>query len=222
VFAGLQMFQGLNFAIPYNWVNIIFPSLFQGGEIFHSWLGLAVDETEKGLEVIYSLPGEPAWRAGIKAGDILKDLNGKPYKTIRDFQEALLKYKTDTLVKLTWLTDEKTTEGIICLSERPFSPIERAIKHDTRNNLILPLFGMQIRQTKNFLWETEYVVEKVVQGSIADNSGISAGDPLSIQRWQIDMKNRIAILQIFVKKRKEGFFESIVQLAAYLETDNFI
>jgi hypothetical protein len=36
------------------------------------------------------------------------------------------------------------------------------------------------------------------------------------------MENRYAILRIYVKKRKSGFLESIVQLAAYLETDTFI
>ena len=222
VFAGLEMFEGLNFAIPYNWVNKVFPYLFEEGEVTHSWLGIALDENESGLEIIYTVPGEPAWRAGIKAGDIIEELNGQHYTSTRDIQEALLQYKDETLITLSWSREEKTSKGVICLAERPFGPIELALKKDTRNNIIVPLFGMEIEATKNFLWETEYIVKRVFQGSIADNSGISEGDPLSIQKWYIDDEVKIAVLQVFVKKRKAGFFESIVQLAAYLESDNFI
>ncbi|MBN2535602.1 MAG: trypsin-like peptidase domain-containing protein [Spirochaetales bacterium] len=222
VFAGLEMFEGLNFAIPYNWVNKVLPDLFKGGEVIHPWFGLALNENDKSLEVIYTVPGEPARRAGIQAGDRIKELNGREYTTIRDFQEAILHFKDESLVKLTWTRDKETMQGIICLAKRPFSPLEIALKKDSRNNLILPIFGMEIKAVKNFLWETEYVVTRVIQGSIADNSNISEGDPLSIQRWYVDIKKRIAVLQVFVKKRKAGFFENIIQLAAYLETDNFI
>jgi len=42
------------------------------------------------------------------------------------------------------------------------------------------------------------------------------------EAMEIDTENRFALLRIYVKKRKSGFLESIVQLAAYLETDIFI
>ncbi|MBN1697506.1 MAG: trypsin-like peptidase domain-containing protein [Spirochaetales bacterium] len=222
VFAGLEMFEGLNFAIPYNWVNMVFPGLFEEGEVIHPWLGLALAENEKGLEVIYTVPGEPAWRVGIQKGDIIESLDGSPFKSIRDIQEAILRFEPETLMKLSWKRGDSSVESIICLGKRPFSPIEYAIKRDIKENIIIPLFGMEIKAVKNFLWDTEYVVNRVYQGSIADNSGISENDPLSIQRWRLDMENRIAIIQVFVKKRKAGFFENIVQLAAYLETDNFL
>ena len=45
---------------------------------------------------------------------------------------------------------------------------------------------------------------------------------MSIQGWKVDEENRYVLLQIYVKKRKSGFLESVVQMAAYLETDYFI
>jgi len=62
----------------------------------------------------------------------------------------------------------------------------------------------------------------VYRGSIADETGISVNDPLKVRNWKIDDESRIAFLQIFVKKRKSGFMESVIQLANYLEIDNFI
>ena len=60
------------------------------------------------------------------------------------------------------------------------------------------------------------------KGTIADETGISVNDPLKVKNWQVDAENSIAALQIYIKKRKAGFMESIIQLAAYLEIDSFI
>ena len=126
------------------------------------------------------------------------------------------------LVTLRWIRDGEAMEGPVALSERPFSPIEESLKKDLRDNVLLPLFGMKVERTSRSLWRATYSVRRVLPGSIADETGLSKDDPLSIQGWQLDMENRFALIRIYVKKRKAGFLESIMQLAAYLETDNFI
>jgi hypothetical protein len=45
---------------------------------------------------------------------------------------------------------------------------------------------------------------------------------LTIQDWQVDQDKGYAILQVVIKKKRAGFLESAIQIAAYLETDNFI
>ncbi|HUI70811.1 MAG TPA: trypsin-like peptidase domain-containing protein, partial [Spirochaetia bacterium] len=100
-FAGLEQFQGLNFAVPYHWIEKILPALYKGGEVVHPWLGMALAETTKGLEVVYCVPDEPADQAGIQAGDIIAAINGKSFTKIQDMQEAILAYVPLTLVKVT-------------------------------------------------------------------------------------------------------------------------
>ena len=68
VFAGIQQFPGLNFAVPFALVEKALPALYKGGKAVHPWLGMAVTETEKGLKVVYVVPDEPAEVAGIKTG----------------------------------------------------------------------------------------------------------------------------------------------------------
>jgi serine protease Do len=174
------------------------------------------------LEVIYTVPGSPAARAGIREGDILRSLNGELYSKIGDLQSALLDLEYPCLVTLDWERAGRTISGALSLAERPFSPIEVALEKDLRENVLFPLFGMKIEKTGQFLWRTNYVVKKVLPGSIADETGLSKDDPLSIQGWKVDEENRYVLLQIYVKKRKSGFLESVVQMAAYLETDYFI
>ena len=222
VFAGIEQFEGVNFAIPFDWVEKMLPRLYAGEEAGHPWLGAAVQEVDKGLEVIYTVPGSPAEKAGLREGDIIESLNGDHYTEIGDIQSALLDLDFPVLVSLQWSREGETVQGAVSLTERPFSPIAESLQKDLRENVLLPLFGMKIERTGNFLWKADYSVRRVLPGSIADETGLSKDDPLSIQGWEVDMENRYAILRIHVKKRKSGFLESIVQLAAYLETDNFI
>ena len=222
VFAGIEQFEGVNFAIPFDWVEKMLPRLYAGEEAGHPWLGAAVQEVDKGLEVIYTVPGSPAEKAGLREGDIIESLNGDHYTEIGDIQSALLDLDFPVLVSLQWSREGETVQGAVSLTERPFSPIAESLQKDLRENVLLPLFGMKIERTGNFLWRADYSVRRVLPGSIADETGLSKDDPLSIQGWEVDMENRYAILRIHVKKRKSGFLESIVQLAAYLETDNFI
>lgn len=222
VFAGIEQFEGVNFAIPFDWINKALPRLYRGGEARHPWLGLAMHETESGLEVIYTVPGGPAQKAGLEQGDILQSLNGSEYRKLGEIQAALLDLDYPCLVTLVWKRGGQTMSGVLSLAERPFIPIAESLKKDTRDNVLFPLFGMRLEKTGQFLWRNSYVIRRVLQGSIADETGLSKDDPLTIQGWKVNDKEHYAILQIYVKKRKSGFLESVIQMAAYLETDNFI
>jgi serine protease Do len=222
VFAGLEQFEGVNFAIPFTWVNKILPELYRGGEAGHAWLGLALHETEAGLEVVYAVPQGPADRAGIREGDILLSLNGAEIPKLVAAQSALLDLAAPGLVTLSWKRGTEVQTGQLSLDKRPFSPIEESLAKDTRENVLFPLFGMKLEKTGRFLWRSSYVVNRVLSGSVADETGLSAGDPLSLESWKLDKEQRFVVAVFYVKKRKAGFLESAVQIAAYLESDNFI
>ena len=218
----MQQFPGLNFAVPFNWVEKALPALFKGGAAVHPWLGMAVAETEKGLEVIYTVPDEPAAQAGIASGDIIESLNGRQFKKLGDIQEEVLRHSSPSLISMTVRRGSESQKVLLCLSARPDQPIEVALKKDARDNVLYPLFGMKLENVGSFLWKGDYIVRRVTQGSIADESGISPDDPLTIQDWQVDTDKGYALLQVIIKKKRAGFLESAIQIAAYLETDNFI
>jgi len=222
VFAGIEQFQGVNFAIPAHWVSMLIPALYSGGEINHSWLGMAMQETVTGLEVVYVLPGSPAARAGLKEGDMLASVDGVKYKSVLDIQQRLLSLPIDSLVQLTWTRGSVTMSGLLSLGERPFAPIKTAIERDTRESLFGVLFGMDVVETGRFLWQTKYRITKVYSGSTADETGLSVGDPITVTGWHVNLTKDIAILQFSVKKKTEGFLESVVQVASSLLINDFI
>jgi S1-C subfamily serine protease len=222
VFAGLPQFPGLNFAVPFALVEKALPALYKGGKAVHPWLGMAVAETDKGIEVIYVVPDEPAEVAGIKSGDIIESIDGVPFTKLKDIQESVLPHTPPALLRLAFRRGEARMQAIVCLDERPDDPIQVALKRDTRDNVVYPLFGMQLENVGSFLWKGDYIVKRVTKGSIADESGISVDDPLTIQAWQLDTEKKYAVLQVVIRKRKAGFFESAIQIASYLQIDNFI
>jgi serine protease Do len=222
VFAGIEQFEGINFVIPYSWVNKVLPELYGGGEAKHPWMGMSVQETDSGLKVLYVLPGGPAAEAGLQEGDELATMNGTEYHKLAPIQAAILDQGTPSLIALSWKRGGEVQKGYLSLGERPFSPMEEALAKDTRERVLYPLFGLQLEKTGSFLWTQSYMVQSVLQGSVADETGLSKGDPLTIQAWRVNEKEHYVLVQVYVKKRKSGFLESAVQMAAYLERDNFI
>ncbi len=222
VFAGIQQFQGVNFAIPSYWIEKFLPSLYKGGEVNHSWIGVAVRETENGLEVIYVAPGSPADRAGIRKHDVITELGSSHFTKIGDAQSALLSLSEDALIPIKWTRDGVTQASLIVPATRPYSPVEEALKTDAPADLFPVLFGMDVSSTSSYSWQRDFVVTHVYPGTAADETGLSVQDPVSVLNWQLDKEKLAAILQIAVKKRKEGFLERAIQLAAYVDVPNFI
>lgn len=222
IFAGIEQFEGINFAIPAYWVHLFLPDLYDKGEVVHPWIGAAVKTSDNGLEIVYVVPGENGDMAGLRQGDIITSIAGNRVTSLKEVQHLILTYLPETLVTVKWNRKGKAMQGQIVLGERPYRPMDIAIKRDTRENLVVPLFGMVLEETDNVFWRPNYTVRKVYKGSIADETGLSEDDPVSIQRWQINDEFRVAILQLYVMKRTAGFLEKAVQLAAYLEIDTFI
>ena len=223
VFAGIPQFQGVNFAIPSFWINHFLPQLYHEGEVEHAWMGVAVHETaERELQIIFVAPGSPADRAGIRSGDVLLDVAGWRPTRINDAQTVLLDRIPGELVNVRLRRNGAELERRVAVSVRPFSPIEDLLDRVSTEELFPPLFGMETSNISTNRWQRNFVVTHVYPGMLADESGLSAQDPFSLQNWRVDLDRRIAFLQIIIRQRRAGFLESGLQLATFLERDNFL
>ncbi|MCX7029928.1 MAG: S1C family serine protease [Spirochaetes bacterium] len=222
VFAGIEQFEGVNFAIPWYWVERALPLLYGGGEAVHPWLGMALSETDARLEVLYAMPGEPAAKAGVEVGDILESIDGRRVATLRDAQDTLLTLAPSTLVRLAVRRGGTTRDVLACLAPRPAEPVKTAFEHDAKDPVLYPLFGMLLERTGGVLGKGSYIVRRIVRGSVSDEAGLSVDDPLIVQDWKVEEKKGYATIQIVVKKKKAGFIESAIQVSAWLATDNFL
>src|SRR6056297_122940 len=222
VFAGIEQFEGINFAIPVQWVMHIFPQLYEEGQISHPFLGVSLYKMDEGLEVKYVLPSSPADRIGIQAGDVLQELAGTAVDSIVAAHDTLLHYTPETLVEIKWRRGSIQRKGLTVLTTRPEIPLKKVIDYGQPEQLFAPAFGMQVEKIRDILLCTRYLVEKVYNGSVADETGISVNDPFSLQQWKYLEEQKVILAQIRIKKRKAGFLETGVQLGAYVETNDFL
>jgi S1-C subfamily serine protease len=227
VFAGLEQFEGVNFAIPSYWVRHFFPRLFEGGEVSHAWMGVSVVSSSRGLEVVYVAPGSPADVAGVDVGAVLVEIAGIPVDSIASAQDVLLSARDGEVLNTLWRHrgsngSDETLRRLIALHPRPFSPVEEALDRQPIEALFPVLFGMDVERVTGSPWGPDFVITEVLPGSIADESSLSVDDPFALRNWRVDSDLRAAFIEILIKKRKAGFLESGVQLGAFLETDTFL
>lgn len=222
VFAGIEQFQGVNFAIPAYWIQKILPDLYKPGEVVHSWMGVSVQEVREGLEVLYVAPGSPAHEVGIQRGDLILQIGDIQVKKIRDAQSVLLSQRAGTLVRVGIKRRDESKSYLLALQRRPYIPLEKVIDFEQKENLFPPLFGFTARSLSSGLFSEDFIVEKVYQGSVADETGLSENDSFTLRNWIVDKKKRLVLMQITIKQRKAGFLEGGVQLGALLEQTNFL
>ena len=221
-FAGIPQFENVNFAVPSLWIQHIVPRLYQGNEVRHSWMGASVHERRGSLEVKYILPNSPAHEAGLKVGDSITAIDGAEVGTLAEAQELMLERQRGSLIRVDWTRDGSERNGLLALAERPHNPVLEAVDKDVETAVLAPLFGMTVRELSRGIFRTNYTIERVFSGGIADETGLSPQDPFALQDLIIDEDRGVAILRISVRQRKAGFMTRGIQLASLLEIDNFI
>jgi len=95
--------QGVCFAVPSNTASFVIAEILAHGRVRRAWLGVGAEEvllpnrvarehglaSARGIGVRAVEPQSPAAEAGLRAGDVLFELGGKPLATIADLHRSL-------------------------------------------------------------------------------------------------------------------------------------
>jgi S1-C subfamily serine protease len=149
VFAGIESFPGLNFAVPAERLAAALPAMIHGGKAERPWLGLTINETAHGAEIIYVAPFTPASDQQIPEGTLIKAINDHAVEAsqgalIPAFQDILFSDRPGELAAL------ETSDGvkrILMTAARPDVPLAAAARVDSRERLAAPLFGLILTPT---------------------------------------------------------------------------
>jgi serine protease Do len=105
-------YQGVSFAIPIDLAARIQQQIVQHGKVDHARLGVTVQEVNQALADSFKLPtpagalvasvepGSPAATAGLKAGDVVRSLDGKPVVASGDLPAHIAPMNPGDQVKL--------------------------------------------------------------------------------------------------------------------------
>jgi hypothetical protein len=225
VFAGIEQYQGLNFAVPAERLAAALPAMIKGGRAERPWLGLTIAETSNGAEIIYASPLTPASDQQIPEGSYIRTINGERIQApqgllIPAMQDTLFQTRPGELVALETVQgkDAPLERHILMTVARPDVPLAEAAKLDSRERMAAPLFGLVLAPTVGKAFSPSYLVKRVVRGSIADEAGLSEHDPVSIRGFRVEEKDGYVLMEINVKKRRTGYMETTMQLPAMLDS----
>jgi S1-C subfamily serine protease len=225
VFAGIDQYQGLNFAVPAERLAAALPAMIKGGKAERPWLGLTVAETANGAEIVYTAPLTPASDQQIPEGVYIRAINGEEISApqgllIPALQDILFQARPGELVALETSRekDGPRERRLLMTVARPEIPLAEAVKLDSRERMAAPLFGLVLAPTVGRSFSPSYLIKKVIRGSIADEAGLSEADPVSIRGFRVEEKDGYVLLEINVKKRRAGYMETTMQLPALLDS----
>ena len=94
---------GTGFAVPVNTAKRVIPELLRYGRVHRGYLGIAGQTvhfpraaaermglaTPSGVQIVQSVPGGPAERAGIQQGDVILSIDDRPAVSVDDIYKVL-------------------------------------------------------------------------------------------------------------------------------------
>lgn len=182
---------GIAFAIPSNMANNLVQQIIEFGGVKRGMLGIKGGElnadlakefnvsTQQGAFVSEVLSDSAAAKAGLKAGDVITELNGQK---IRSFSELRAKVATSGAgkeIELTYLRDGKENRTKVTLQS------DNQTQTDAKS--LLP--NLEGADLKNYDEKglKGVVVEKLAKGSQAEIRGLKKGDVIvGVNRQLID------------------------------------
>ncbi|NIH15497.1 serine endoprotease DegQ [Serratia symbiotica] len=195
---------GIGFAIPSNMAQNLSQQLIEFGQVKRSMLGIKGSEMTPDMATVFNtdaqrgafvsevLPKSAAAKAGIKAGDILVSIDGKP---VSSFAELRAKVGTTTpgkTIKIGLLRDGKSQEVSVTLDNNESS--------STNAETLSPaLLGVSLSNGTLPSGEQGVKVDNIDQSSIAARIGLKKGDMIiGANRQRVD--NIIALRKILEAK----------------------
>lgn len=118
---------GIGFAIPVKEASRIAEQLIEDGTAEHAFLGVApVDgrasdgnATRAGAQLRRVVPGTPAEKAGLKAGDVIIEVNGERVDSAESLVAHIREHAIGDTVKLTVLRDNTSQDVEVTLGTAP-------------------------------------------------------------------------------------------------------
>lgn len=191
IFSGTGGYMGLSFSVPIDVALDIAQQLKTTGKVSRSYLGIMLQDIDRNLADAYKLPkpegslinavspDSPAAKAGLKAGDVVLQMDGKKISRTSDLINQLNRTLPNQNIQLQILRDDKVRNIKATVIAAPDdTPVTSEAAKPANKG---PVIGVAIRN----LTPTEQsqlaiaggvVIQEVTRGGLAAQSKLMAGD----------------------------------------------
>jgi len=210
--------QGLGFAIPINQAKWVMDQILKYGKVKRSKIGVIVQPltpelaehfgVNEGVLVSNVQPGGPADKAGIRAGDIIAEVNGKKISEVRDLQNQIMKNPPGTKINLKVIRNGK--ELTFTVITVPLDDTQEQTT-DEGSSTIENSIGLIVKDLSPGLIQkyglpevaNGVLVYGVKEGSAAEDAGLRAGD-IILSMNNIPVKSASEFWSLISEAKKEG------------------
>jgi len=223
--------QGIGFAIPSNMAMSVVDQLEKSGEVTRGWLGVGIQDLTDELKSYYNIKqdngvlisqvyeGDPADKGGIKVGDVVIAVDGKPVKSSRELSAQIASLPVGKKTEITLIRDGKEKTVDVTLTKRADDVERVASGQKNEEGLGLELRSLDPETAKRLGYEGDdrgVLVSDVASGGKADEAGIRQGDLIiEINRESVksidEFQKRLAgikkgeSVQLLMKRPRGGF-----------------
>jgi serine protease Do len=122
---------GIGFAVPSNMAKQVMEQIEKTGKVSRGYMGALLGnltpelapqfglKDAKGALISQVTPGGPAEKAGLKMGDVVTAIDGKPVTNADDLTMAVISHTPGSTAKLDVMRDGKPTSLSVTLGQRP-------------------------------------------------------------------------------------------------------
>jgi serine protease Do len=191
--------MGIGFAIPIKMARQVADQLRKTGRVIRGYLGLYGQNVTPEIAELLNLaepngvlvaqiePNSPASRAGLRRGDVILEVDGRPIGSYDTFRNAVALMRPGTTIELLVWRNGRTSEMSLTLGERP-SEREQARERQPQEEEQAPqeaqqTLGIAVRNLTRALAQRfgyppgeGVLVTAVSPGSSAAAAGIRPGD----------------------------------------------
>jgi serine protease Do len=190
--------QGLGFAIPVNMARSVMEQLRDKGSVTRGWLGVQIQPltpelreslklaAEGGALIAGVVKGDPADKAGLKAGDVVLEFDGRAVHSDRDLVSIVGNTPVGRKAAVKLVRDGKSLSLDIKVAKRSEDKDEVAAEDEDEPSVKetgKARIGLQVQDVTKEIAErlglddtTGALVAEVLDGSPADRAGIERGD----------------------------------------------
>jgi serine protease Do len=206
-------FAGASFAIPSATAKAISDQIIRTGSVHHGYLGIAMNDVtpqnahffnlDQALGAIVSqvTPGSPASNAGLKNGDVITSVNGKPIENGGALQVQVAQLTPGTKIDLGILRNGSRQNVNVALGEykKDGEVATNGGEEDGKSNggklgVALSELTPELRQQKNIPASISgAAIAQVRPGSPAEDAGLQPGDVImEVNRKPITSADQVA------------------------------
>jgi len=221
IITGSRGYEGVGFALPSTAAINVYNQIISQGRVTRGSIGVSFQEelgtnsitlkelgAPNGVVIMGVEPGSPAEKAGLKGGDVITSVNGKPVKTGNDLVNPIAQAPIGSKVKLNYVRDRAAKETTAVVEDRTrVFPTQAGRVGDQPGESAPAEFGLRVdsltpdRASRvGMEGQRGVLVTDVDPASFADDLGFSRGDVITeINREPItsldDYKKSVAKLK---------------------------